>query len=80
MSKKVEKTHGSDGQALTRSRFVSAHLSAIVCIFRPRRSPLKHNYAYVSHMPRVTSSWAQRGKKREEKKSYFVRQVEMRTE
>lgn len=27
----------------------SAHLAAIVCIFRSRLSQFKHNYAYVSH-------------------------------
>ncbi len=32
---------------------VSAHLTAIVCIFRSRLSQFKHNYAYVSHTPSV---------------------------
>lgn len=44
---------------------VSAHLTAIVCIFRSRLSQFKHNYAYVSHTPSVTSSYGEEmGEKR----------------
>lgn len=57
---------------------VSAHLTAIVCIFRTRLSQFKHNYAYVSHTPSVTSSYGEEiGGKKEGRPGSFTNKINL---
>lgn len=57
---------------------VSAHLTAIVCIFRSRLSQFKHNYAYVSHTPSVTSSYGEEmGEKKEGHPGSFANKIKL---